>query len=87
MLTFAGLRISSRLRVPVSHERVGWNVKIRASDDDQTLDRLTIVNCVYLIDPPLTKNRNIFSRTGSFLMVLGPLESNRQSASYAFGFI
>ena len=36
---------------------------------------------------PLTKNWNIFSRTGPFLMVLGALESNRQSASYAFGFI
>ena len=45
------------------------------------------VNCVHLISAPLTKICNNVSRTGPFLMFLGALESYRQSASYAFGFI
>ena len=45
-----------------------------------------LLNCVSLIDSPLTKKWDNFSSFGPFVMFLGVLESRGVGATFAFGF-
>ena len=44
-----------------------------------------IVNCVHLINYPLTKKRDNFLSFGLFVMFLGVLESREVGATFPFG--
>ena len=46
-----------------------------------------VLNCVQLINGPLTKNRDNFLAIGPFFMFLGAFERHGHAAHYAFNFI
>ena len=79
--------------IPEAHSfnRNGWHART-LTEELRTLKKDIIdlrewqLNCVHLIDAPLTKKWNNFSSFGSFGMFWGVLESRGVGATFAFGF-